>query len=194
MCLSRDGNFLLAGEIDTSLQFDVAVTKVTPEGNLIFAKRINLITTGNFGNYPNAIYATNDSGFILTGFTDYPGFPYGDNALALKTDLNCNVPKLVSISNSSTIFPEKFVINQNYPNPFNPFTKIDYTLRVSSEIQLIIYDILGRKIKILVNERQTPGKYNVIFNGQELNLSSGIYFYQLIAENYSETRKMVYTK
>lgn len=194
MCLSKDGNFLLAGEINYLLQFDVAVAKVDPDGNLIFTKRINLINGGNYGNVPYSVKATCDSGFIMTGFTDYPRFPYGDNALALKTDSNCNAPKFVNISNISTVLTNHFFLQQNYPNPFNPNTKINYELKFYDNIQLIVYNINGTQIDILVNEKQAPGMYSIFFNPQKLNIPSGIYFYKLMVGNNSQIRKMIYIK
>ncbi len=80
------------------------------------------------------------------------------------------------------------VLYQNYPNPFNPTTKIEYFLPISSHVSLIVYDLLGRKIVTLKNEYQTAGKHSVEFNGT--NLSSGIYFYVLAADNFTISKKM----
>jgi photosystem II stability/assembly factor-like uncharacterized protein len=94
--------------------------------------------------------------------------------------------------------PDNFILYQNYPNPFNPTTIIKYTiappnlLKGEAVVQLKIYDILGREVATLVNEKQHPGTYTVNFNGN--NLSSGIYFYQLRVGSYSLTKKMVYLK
>jgi subtilisin family serine protease len=85
--------------------------------------------------------------------------------------------------------PVSFELHQNYPNPFNPSTKINYSLPASSKVSLVVYDILGRKIKTLVNEFQNAGKYNVDFNAE--HLSSGVYFYRLSAGRFSETRKLL---
>ena len=94
----------------------------------------------------------------------------------------------------------KFSLSQNYPNPFNPNTKIKYSIPsnvILSEaknlnVTLKIYDVLGREVTTLVNEEKHPGVYEVEFNTSEL--SSGIYFYKLQAENYSSTKKMIYLK
>lgn len=82
-----------------------------------------------------------------------------------------------------------FKLNQNFPNPFNPYTKIKYSIPQSSFVILKVYDILGREIVTLVKEEQLPGNYETIFNAN--NLSSGIYFYQLKTENYTQTKKMI---
>jgi hypothetical protein len=94
---------------------------------------------------------------------------------------------------------KNFLLSQNYPNPFNPTTKIKYTIPnvtlsgvEGSLVTLKVYDVLGREVATLVNEEKHPGVYEVEFNTSEL--SSGIYFYKLQAENYSSTKKMIYLK
>jgi hypothetical protein len=73
--------------------------------------------------------------------------------------------------------PEQAQLFQNYPNPFNPVTTIKYHLPVAANIELVVYDLLGRKIETLMNTKQTAGNYKMEFDGS--NLSSGIYLYQL---------------
>ncbi|MGB5289094.1 MAG: T9SS type A sorting domain-containing protein, partial [Ignavibacteriaceae bacterium] len=90
------------------------------------------------------------------------------------------------------ILPMEYTLYQNYPNPFNPVTTIKYDLPNASDISLIIYDILGRKVKGLVNTKQAAGRYEVEFNAS--NLASGVYIYQLIAEKYINARKMILLK
>jgi hypothetical protein len=100
---------------------------------------------------------------------------------------------------SSTIeigVPAKFNLSQNYPNPFNPTTKINYDLPKDSKVNLTIFDILGREILSLVNQEQKAGYYTVTADSK--NLSSGIYFYRLIAKSsekdYVMTKKMSLVK
>ena len=85
--------------------------------------------------------------------------------------------------------PTSFSLLQNYPNPFNPETIINYQLPVACFVVLKVYDILGKKVTVLVNEYQQPGNYVKTFHG--MSLPSGIYFYTLKAGNFSETNKMV---
>jgi flagellar hook assembly protein FlgD len=90
--------------------------------------------------------------------------------------------------------PLVFQLSQNYPNPFNPSTVISYQLPVTSNVTLKVYDILGREVATLVNEEKSAGSYEIQFDshsGEDRNLTSGIYFYQLKAGDYSETRKMI---
>jgi 5-hydroxyisourate hydrolase-like protein (transthyretin family) len=84
----------------------------------------------------------------------------------------------------------QFVLHQNYPNPFNPTTKINYSLPIKTTVSLIITDLLGREIlKLVNNENQEPGNYEVEFNGTEF--SSGVYFYTLITETFYQSNKMI---
>lgn len=88
----------------------------------------------------------------------------------------------------------EFRLDQNYPNPFNPSTIIKFTIPHShhtavNNTKLIIYDILGREVKTLLNEKLASGEYKITFNAS--NLASGVYFYRLTTENFSQTRKMM---
>jgi hypothetical protein len=85
-----------------------------------------------------------------------------------------------------------YSLQQNYPNPFNPVTTIDYSLSKDSDVKLIVYDILGREIGTFVNEKKKIGNYQIKFDGN--NLASGTYFYQLIVDNVSDTKKMILIK
>jgi hypothetical protein len=98
----------------------------------------------------------------------------------------------VGITPSVNNVPDKFELLQNYPNPFNPTTNIKYQIPNNSYVSLKVFDIIGKEITTLVNEKQSPGSYEVSFDGS--NLPSGVYFYKLITGNYSETRKMVLIK
>jgi hypothetical protein len=88
--------------------------------------------------------------------------------------------------------PKTFLLEQNYPNPFNPSTTIRYQLPVASEVKLEVYDVLGKKIATVVNERQSAGAYQVVWNAS--GLSSGTYFYRLQAGTFVETKKMIMVK
>ncbi|MCB9211610.1 MAG: carboxypeptidase regulatory-like domain-containing protein [Ignavibacteriales bacterium] len=81
---------------------------------------------------------------------------------------------------------------QNYPNPFNPTTKIYFSILDKNNVNLTIYDILGREIKVLVNRQLNPGEYNYQFNANDL--PSGIYLYKLTAGNFTQTKKMMLLK
>ncbi len=89
--------------------------------------------------------------------------------------------------------PEKFILHQNYPNPFNPTTTIEYELPAATKVELTVYDIMGRKVKTLVNARQPAGTYRVQFDGSQL--SSGVYVYRLkTGQGMVLSRKMMLLK
>ena len=83
-------------------------------------------------------------------------------------------------------------LKQNYPNPFNPSTTIIYQIPQSSFVTLNIYDVLGNEIETLINEEKQTSTYEITWNAE--NLPSGVYFYQLKAGDFVETKKMVLMK
>jgi peptidoglycan/xylan/chitin deacetylase (PgdA/CDA1 family) len=93
--------------------------------------------------------------------------------------------------------PGSFALQQNYPNPFNPTTTIPYRLSAAAHIELDVYDVLGRKVKTLIEGRQSQGEHFVTFDGS--GLSSGVYFYRILStadngEKFVAVRKLVYMK
>jgi len=85
--------------------------------------------------------------------------------------------------------PTVFSLSQNYPNPFNPSTVIRYGIPRDSKVTLEVYNVLGQRVSVLVNEMQKAGYHEVVF--QDNDLSSGVYFYRLQADTFSETRKLI---
>ena len=83
-------------------------------------------------------------------------------------------------------------MEHNYPNPFNPSTSIQYAVSNRQFVSLKVYDLLGNEVATLVNEEKPAGEYEIEFNAE--SLPSGIYFYQLNAGNYIDTKKMVLLK
>jgi len=107
-------------------------------------------------------------------------------------DFNGNF-EYFNLSNEVNIgIPSKFELSQNYPNPFNPATKINYDLPEDSKVTIKLFDMSGREIVTLVNEIKTAGYYSVSFNGADL--SSGVYFYSIKANNFNATKKMMLIK
>jgi hypothetical protein len=95
----------------------------------------------------------------------------------------------VSVKNRHSSLPGKFELGQNYPNPFNPTTTISFTLPSKSFVSLKIFDALGREVSTLISEEMPAGTYTRQWNAGRL--ASGMYFYRLQAETFSETRKLV---
>jgi len=98
------------------------------------------------------------------------------------------------VSNS---VPDKYSLHQNYPNPFNPNTIINFDIprdarRETQDVKLIVYDALGKEVTALVNENKPAGNYSVTFNGA--NYPSGVYYYKLETDNFTEVKKMILLK
>lgn len=100
--------------------------------------------------------------------------------------------EIIGVQNISTDIPISYALFQNYPNPFNPATKIKYDIKQSGYVRLIIFDALGRKVETLVDEYQHAGTYETNFNAS--HYPSGVYFYKLTTNNFTETKRMLYLK
>lgn len=115
-------------------------------------------------------------------------------ALSIWTAITDNI---VGISLHVPLVPKEFILEQNFPNPFNPSTKIRFALpsnvkRETSNVKLVVYDMLGREVVTLVNEQLKPGTYEADWNAS--NYPSGVYYYKLITENFSQSLKMILIK
>jgi hypothetical protein len=107
----------------------------------------------------------------------------------------------VSVNGTATQLPNEFKLNQNYPNPFNPNTVISFNILQdlkgqTSNVKLVVYDMNGREVKIIVNEKLISGSYDFSFKGN--GLPSGVYFYKLSVTKgnafYSDTKSMILLK
>ncbi|MBK9404850.1 MAG: T9SS type A sorting domain-containing protein [Ignavibacteria bacterium] len=87
-----------------------------------------------------------------------------------------------------------FKLSQNYPNPFNPSTTIKFDIPKSEFTTLSVYDINGREIRSIVNEKLNPGSYEYEFSAGNYNLSSGVYIYKLVSGSYSDKKRMILIK
>ncbi len=106
------------------------------------------------------------------------------------TIIRTNTGGFLSVPASSpTVRPERFTLDQNYPNPFNPVTAIRFSIPETRVVTLKVYDLLGREVARLVDERLAPGTYTVSWDAN--NVTSGVYFYRLTAGDYSEVKKML---
>lgn len=104
---------------------------------------------------------------------------------------------VTDIEANDITLPQEFSLEQNYPNPFNPKTIIEYSVpnvvvNNASPLQLRVYDILGREVKVLVNKYQQPGNYKIEFDAS--GLTSGMYFYKIDVGDYSKVKKMLLIK
>jgi hypothetical protein len=139
------------------------------------------VPTGNYEVFVNRIGYTSALRNLAVGTTNIDTFNF-----------ILDTTSLIGVKNISSEIPKNFELKQNYPNPFNPLTKIQFNLAAAGFVKLSIYNILGQKIKVLVNEDLKAGKYEVSFDAAEL--TSGVYFYKLVSGDFSETRKMVLIK
>jgi hypothetical protein len=168
----------------------------------------NSYNTPLISDFVNAIAESSDSTLWLAtdiGFASFKdgqvvAYPFGERSvIAIEIDKNeliwlgtnydglfvfdGDTTQYITSVNDITDFPIEFKLYQNYPNPFNPVTTLKYDLPNTSDVTLVIYDILGRKVKELVNTKQQAGRFEIQFNAT--NLASGVYIYQLIADNPS---------
>jgi hypothetical protein len=131
--------------------------------------------------------------FDITGLS--PNLPYYYRVRAYNiggASGNSNIISVTITDVENTSTPTSYRLYQSYPNPFNPSTKIKYDLPQGSYVTIKVYDITGKEVKSLVNSQETLGYHEIVFNAEDL--PSGIYFYRLIAGNYSEVKKMILMK
>jgi hypothetical protein len=127
----------------------------------------------------------NSSINLSLGFGHFPG----DTIRANVRRSGCLT---IGINPISTEIPAEYLLQQNYPNPFNPVTNIKFSVPKTGEVKLTIYDAAGREIVVLFNGELSAGTYNYDFDASQL--ASGIYFYKLESNDYTQTKKMVLIK
>jgi len=140
--------------------------------------------------------------FEQGGFATPRGFALNsDMTKAYIVDFNTGVlqyKKTGSIAvDQPKAIPEGFGLSQNYPNPFNPSTNFKYSLPNNSDVKIVVYDLFGREVKTLVNETKAAGEYTITWNGKDnynKQVSTGVYFYNMRAGNFTKTMKMMLMK
>lgn len=200
--LAVSGNNIFAGT-DSGLYIS------TNNGtNWTSSMSVNINTINIFGNN---IFVGNGTGVYLStnngiswldksqGLGVSPGiyvFAFMNNYIFLGTwqisVWRRSLSEIIRIKSLSTEIPTSHSLSQNYPNPFNPSTNIRYQISKNSFVTLKIFDILGKEIETPVNEKQTAGTYEIIWDASKY--PSGIYFYKLEAEKFSEVKKMILIK
>jgi flagellar hook assembly protein FlgD len=169
---------------------DAIEIKLDKFGNLVWQNTIGW-EGDDFGSDATQLM----DGSILFLGTTRSFWPYSNCIFLIKSDSLGNYERITDVKLNDN-FHIDFKLSQNYPNPFNPTTVINYQIPNSHPggaegafVQLKVYDILGKEVETLLNQKQNPGYYQVEFDGS--NLSSGVYFYKLSSNNYTETKKMV---
>lgn len=155
--------------------FHQQVLKTTNSG-LTWVKHNLPILANTFYNVRSCFFTSADTGYLAGGY----GYIF-------KTT-TCGT----GIKTLSNEVPKKYMLHQNYPNPFNPVTNIKWQIAKVGFTKIIVFDILGKEVATLVNEKLQPGSYEVTFDGS--SLSSGVYFYKLTANNFSATKKLILLK
>ena len=149
-------------------------------------------------------------GQIIAVFPDYDlvigaqSNTYGDNIFEHSTALNYKIiDQIAPIFQDYASYtdadysPNKYILHQNFPNPFNPTTHITYELSKTSLVKITIYDLLGNKVKQLVNDRQTSGNKSIIWNAKNENnekVSAGVYIYSIETSGFKSSKKMLLLK
>jgi hypothetical protein len=105
---------------------------------------------------------------------------------------NCGRGFIIGAELISTRVPNVYTLSQNYPNPFNPKTVIKFQIPKQDNVKLVVYDILGKEVITLVNEKKQAGEYKIEFDGT--NFASGVYFYKITTGDFNQTKKMVLIK
>jgi hypothetical protein len=190
--------YALGGNPDSPLPIQLASFSSNVNGNSV---TLNWLTSNELSNKGFEIQRMNNSEQIWksTGFINGKGNPntvtyykYTDTKInpgiyeyrLKQIDLNNNYQFYNLNSDVRVSNPNKNVLYQNYPNPANPKSKIEFEISSNAIVKIDIFDVTGKLVNTLINERKTPGTYDVSFNGN--NLASGIYYYKLIVNNETD--------
>ncbi len=120
--------------------------------------------------------------------------PSGTKSSAIYIDGIQKRPLIPAGSNENQALISEFSLSQNFPNPFNPSTRLDYSVKEGGLVNISVYNLLGDKVAVILNDNKQPGSYSLEFNAEQYNLSSGIYFYTIRSGKYTATRKMLLLK
>ncbi len=178
----------------TSL-FNKYIEAIAVYGNNIFAAADNIGGTGGiyFSSNNGNNWSLKNEGFNITPSQFY-SLTIANNLVLTGASLNNSLwqrplSEIVNVQNVGTEIPSSYSLEQNYPNPFNPRTVISFQLSVDSKVLIKVFDVQGREVQTLVNERLSVGTYQTEWDASAY--PSGVYFYKLQAGDYSETKRMM---
>ena len=166
-------------------------------GELCFPSFIDSVATDGGANPPLALDDT-----LFASLHVYPQSGIGTGYIQIQIGTFLHPNDRYTLNFTATTDPtmdvneadyfNSYFLSQNYPNPFNPATKISYKIGEPGFVQLKVYNVLGVEVKSLINEFKISGEYSINFNAS--SLSSGVYFYTLSINNFTQTRKMILEK
>ncbi|UCE65760.1 MAG: T9SS type A sorting domain-containing protein [Candidatus Zixiibacteriota bacterium] len=174
------------GYVITGMKFDSKfssfIMKIRADGDSLWTKML-IDSTGNL--YCRSIVQTEDGGYVIAGYHQIPN--HGNDVFLCKL-----APDITGTEDEITSLPDNITLQQNYPNPFNANTTISFRLAKPQNINLSVYDLLGRKVEVLLKGFIGAGNHKIKFDAG--TYPSGLYFYRLEANNYSDTRMMLLLK
>jgi hypothetical protein len=182
-----NGDFIICYARDAGARYVPYIQRVNSNGTL---KESAFLVTSQYPYNEKFV-----SDIMLNG--DRINTTWSDNRFG-NPDVFCNIrsytipDSITSITHVATETPSKYSLSQNYPNPFNSMCNVQFSMYNAGNAKLVVYDVMGREVQTLVNESLKSGTYEVSFDGSRLN--SGVYFYKLITNGFTETRKMLMIK
>ncbi|MCI0448658.1 MAG: T9SS type A sorting domain-containing protein [Chlorobi bacterium] len=182
---TSDSGYIIGGRTNSfgPLSYDMFIVKLGPAGNSCSNSNNAAFSSGTGGTISSITPISLSITFAVT--TQSPSIASGG---ALLTEI-CTITGKQPVSNEIT---HEYVLHQNYPNPFNPMTNIEFAIPKSSFVKLVIYDAIGRAVETLLSGQLNAGIYKAGWNASAY--PSGVYFYKLDAEGFTETRKMILVK
>ena len=191
--ISIDGDYVVVGachDDDYGIDRGSAYIFNKSGNNWIQQTKITASNGADFDYFGCPVSISGNYALISANYNDYNGIDSGSAYVYFNDD--------VSIEDVFMAIPDNRIFLENYPNPFNPTTTISFSIIESYEnIELVIYNLEGQKVKQLISEQLSAGQHSVVWNGKDDNgksVSSGIYFYKLQAGDYQKVKKMVLLK
>jgi hypothetical protein len=176
---ASDNVYVTGYSLETGFDFNAVTIKYNSSG--IQQWKISFDGGNNENDdRANLIEIDGKGNVIIAGYTNQAG--HNEDFMAVKYS------QTVGVAQVSSHIPERFSLSQNYPNPFNPVTNIEFKIAESGFVSLKVFDLLGKEVASLVGSILTSGFYKYDFDAS--GLPSGVYFYQLSAGDFTETRKM----
>jgi hypothetical protein len=168
------------GDAKAELVFEYAnITGIPTDKELVLVKRDDIFATWSDDINDYAVFNTDDKTITVAADSVSGEYAIAWSVQTAISDLGLN--------------PNRYELGQNYPNPFNPSTTIRYSIARTSDVKLVIYNVLGQRVAVIANvKNQKPGTYEVDFNAREI--ASGMYFYRIEAGSYRATKKMILLK